>query len=65
MFAWLANHCGHHGKACKMSFKSFSTTQATPAKDKSVDKPKDAPANDQSAVQSDKATDANAASSKS
>ena len=29
-----------------MSFKSFSTTQATPAKDKPVDKPKDAPANE-------------------
>jgi len=48
-----------------MSFKSFSTTQATPAKDKSVDKPKDAPANDQSGAKSDKAMGEAAASSKS
>lgn len=48
-----------------MSFKSFSTSQVTPAKDKPVDKPKDAPANDQSSAKSDKATGETAASSKS
>jgi len=48
-----------------MSFKSFSTTQVTSAKDKSVDKPKDAPANDQSGAKSDKATGEVTPSSKS
>jgi len=48
-----------------MSFKSFSTTQAAPAKDKSIDMPKDTPANDQPSVKSDKATDESAPPSKS
>jgi len=48
-----------------MSFKSFSTSQATPAKDKPVDKPKVVPANEQPSAKSDKAPGEAAASPKS